>query len=76
MRERSLNFTEKQELSKIAVESDEISCKIGAFILLNEQDEAKKLLQKMDIEAKKEFMDYPIFNFYTKTKEDTNNGQA
>ncbi len=76
LRERDLTFAEKQELSKIAVDSDEITCKIGAFILLNEQDEAEKLIQEMPVKEKEDFMSYPIFKFYTKPKEDQNNGQA
>lgn len=73
-RTRELNFQEKQLLSKIATSSDDVSCKVGAFLLLDEQDEAEKLLQEMPKEVKEDFMTYPIFRFYTKSKEDNKNG--
>lgn len=74
-RTRELNFQEKQKLSKIATSADDVSCKIGAFLLLDEQEEAEKLLQEMPEEVKEDFMSYPIFRFYTKSKEDEDNGE-
>lgn len=73
-RTRNLNFQEKQLISNIATSSSDVSCKVGAFLLLDEQDEAEKLLQEMPKKVKEEFMTYPIFRFYTKSKEDENNG--
>ena len=73
-RERELTFAEKQELSKVATSSEDIAYKIGAFILLNEQDEAERLLNEMPQEEKDEFMSFPIFKYYTKSKEDKDNG--
>lgn len=73
-RERELTFIEKQELSKVASTSKDIEYKIGAFILLNEQDEAERLLNQMPQEKKDEFMSFPIFKFYTKSKEEKDNG--
>lgn len=73
-RERELTFIEKQELSKVASTSEDIAYRIGAFVLLNEQDEAERLLNEMPQEEKDEFMSFPIFKFYTKSKEDKDNG--
>ena len=73
-RERGLTFSEKQELSKVATSSEDIAYKIGAFILLNEQDEVEQLLNEMPQKEKDEFMSFPIFKFYTKSKEDKDNG--
>lgn len=73
-RERKLFFSEKQELYKIIEQTQVITYKIGAFILLDEQGEARALLESMQQEAKNEFMTYPIFKFYS--EEETPNGQA
>ncbi len=73
-RERKLTFSEKQELSKIIETTQEITHKIGAFILLDEQDEAQNLLNTLEQKAKSEFMSYPIFKFYS--KEEPQNGQT
>lgn len=73
-RERKLTFLEKQELYKIIETTQEITYKIGAFILLDEQDEAQNLLNTMKQDAKSEFMSYPIFKFYF--KEENPNGQT
>lgn len=69
-RERELIFSEKQELFKIAGVSENTVYKIGAFILLNEQDEAERLLNTLSLEEKEEFMSFPIFKFYTKVNDD------
>ena len=37
--------------------------------------EAEKLLKEMSEEVKEDFMTYPIFRFYTKSKEDNENGK-
>lgn len=68
-RERELTFPEKQELFKIISLYDNDINKIGAFILLNEQDEAERLLDEMPQKEKEKFMAFPIFKFYTKSKE-------
>lgn len=67
-RERKLTFSEKQELYKIIDQTQEITYKIGVFILLDEQEEAQKLLDIMEQDAKSEFMSYPIFKFYSKVE--------
>ena len=62
-RERTLNVAEKYELYKIISDAeDKTDIIIGAYILLGEVDEAKKLLEKLPEEHKKEFMDYPIYS--------------
>lgn len=66
-RERELTFAERRELYKLIDSSDNITYKIGALILLNEQDEAERLLSKISLEDKETFMSYPIFKFYTKS---------
>lgn len=58
------------ELFKIAGVSENTVYKIGAFILLNEQDEAERLLNTLSLEEKEEFMSFPIFKFYTKVNDD------
>lgn len=73
-RERDLTFDEKQELSKVASSSEDIACRIGAFLLLNEQKEAERLLSEMPKEEKEMFSSFPIFKFYTKSKEEKDNG--
>lgn len=73
-RERQLLFPEKYELYKIIEQAQEITYKIGAFILLDEHDEAKSLLDTMPKDAKNEFISYPIFKFFLKGE--TQNGQT
>lgn len=73
-RERDLTFNEKQELYKLISLTDSLAYKTGAFLLLNEQDEAEQLLKEMTKEEKIEFASYPIYKFYTKSKEDDKNG--
>ena len=73
-RERPLTFNEKQVLYHIAASSNNNMCRIGAFILLDEQLEAEYLLGAMSQNEKNEFMSFPIFHFYTKLTEEKNNG--
>ena len=73
-RGRQLLFAEKYELYKIIEQTQEITYKIGAFILLDEHDEAKSLLDTMPKDAKNEFISYPIFKFFLKGE--TQNGQT
>lgn len=65
-RERALNFAEKQRLYGIVRSDVDPVCRLGALILLNEQDEAEKILNVMSEEEKNEFMSYPIMRFYDK----------
>lgn len=63
-RERELTFAEKQELGNIISDTDDIGYKAGAFILLNEFEEATKLLSEMSDEKQQEFSEYPVYRFY------------
>ena len=65
-RERELTFAEKQQLATVAMKSGKIEYKIGAFILLNEQNEAEQLLKEMPAEKREMFMSFPIFYFFKK----------
>lgn len=73
-RERTFTFAEKQKLYAVIGTDADPNSKLGAFILLDEQDEAEKLLNEMPQAQMEEFMAYPIFKFYTKSKEDKDNG--
>lgn len=69
-RERQLTFEEKAQLYSIITESDDAFFKLGAFLLLDEQDEARKLYESLEKEQRTRFKSFPIFNFYReKTKE-------
>lgn len=68
-RERELSFSENQKLFAVATQSDELAYRAGALILLDEQDEAEKVMSEMAEEERNEFMGFPITKFYTKSKE-------
>lgn len=68
-RERELAFSEKQELYKIVDLSPNNFNKIGALILLNERNEVEKLLNKLKQDEKDLLTSFPIFNFYTKIRD-------
>ena len=75
LRERPLTFEEKAPLYKIAATSMDSYYKIGAFLLLNEQDEAEKLLNTLPKEDIDKFIEFPIYKrFYQPSKEDEANG--
>lgn len=63
-RKRKLSASEKRDLYMIYDNSKEPKYKIGALILLDEFDEAQKILDTLQGENKKNFMTYPIFKFY------------
>ena len=48
--------------------------KIGAFLLLDEQEEAKKLLDTLEEKDLNYFKEFPIYKFYKKTEEVCDNG--
>ncbi len=73
-RKRNLTFKEKQKLTQIASQSKDIACQIGALILLDEMDEADKLLAEMPSENSEKFKEYPIYKFYNDYKEKNKNG--
>ena len=61
-RKRNLNVGEKSELfGIISNSSDNIEIRIGAYILLDEIEEASKLLISLSEERQKNFMRYPIY---------------
>lgn len=74
LRERELSFGEKTELVTIAARTKDEFLKIGAFLLLDEQSEAKELLDTLTEEERKRFMEFPIYKFYRHSEEETDNG--
>ncbi len=67
-RERELTYTEKQSLNQIIATSDNPMFKAGSFILLNEVDEADKLIDAMTEDDIANLQNYPLFRFYNGTK--------
>jgi hypothetical protein len=76
LRERELSFHEKAELYPIAANATDPFHRIGAFLLLDEQDEAKAVLESLNEEELKKFKDYPIYKFYRYSEEETENGKT
>ena len=62
-RQRKLTYGEKQRLSKIIETTTDVATKIGAFLLLDEQEEAKQLLCTLDDSERSIFSQYPITKF-------------
>ena len=62
-RQRKLTYTEKQRLSKIIEATADVAIKIGAFLLLDEQEEARRLLSTLEDPAQSAFSQYPIAKF-------------
>ena len=62
-RERTLNFVEKADLYSIitSFNGENVEVKIGAYILLDEIEEAQKLLNILPKERKKQLIEYPIY---------------
>lgn len=67
-RKRSLTFQEKSELHSIATSGNDNFQKIGALILLNEQEEAQKLFQSLNSDEYTQFSTFPIYKFYRDSK--------
>ena len=63
-RERDLTFEEKSELFSIISNTENALYRIGAFLLLNEQQKAKTELELLSPAQMKVFKTYPIFNLY------------
>jgi len=74
LRERELSFGEKAELAAIVTRTKDEFLKIGAFLLLDEQSEAKELLDALTEDERKRFMEFPIYKFYRHSEEETDNG--
>lgn len=66
LRERPLTFEEKSKLYSIITATDDVFFKIGAFLLLDEQAEAAKLLVTLDSEALGKFKEFPIYQKFYK----------
>lgn len=64
LRERQLTFDEKMKLYTIIGKAEDMFYKIGAFLLLDEQNEAKKLLDNLTKEQLETFKNFPIYKFY------------
>lgn len=58
---RNLTFAEKQVLTKIVVTTDNPRYQVGALTLLEEYDEAKKVLGTLDAKTREEYKTYPIY---------------
>lgn len=63
LRQRPLSYQEKQLLHDIISTGDDL-LKIGAFLLLDEQTEAKEIFESLSEENKESFMNFPIYHFY------------
>ena len=64
IRERALTFQEKSELYSIAVSATDPFHRIGAFLLLDEQDEAEELFETLSEDELNRFKEFPIYKFY------------
>lgn len=67
LRERSLSFEEKATLYRIIGTTEDVFYKIGALLLLDEQAEAKNLLDTLGPEEAEKFMAFPIYKKFCKT---------
>lgn len=65
LRQRPLSYKEKQQLHDIISTGDEL-LKIGAFLLLDEQEEAKNIFDGLSQENKESFKNFPIYYFWKK----------
>ena len=65
LRQRPLSYQEKQQLHNIISTGDEL-LKIGAFLLLDEQEEAKNIFDGLSQENKESFKNFPIYYFWKK----------
>lgn len=68
-RERRLTFEEKSSLHTIISKSEDEFFQLGAFLLLDEQDEARKIYESFDKTQQCYFESFPIFKFYKNAKE-------
>jgi len=64
LRERQLTFDEKSKLHSIIGKAEDEFFTIGAFLLLDEQNEAKKLMDNLTKEQLETFKNFPIYKFY------------
>ena len=64
LRERPLSYKEKSEIYAILAESEDKFIRLGGFILLDEQLEAKAIMDALDDEEAERFKEFPIYKFY------------
>lgn len=76
LRERPLEFSEKQELYTIATTAKDEFQRLGAFLLLNEQEEARKIFDTLDEDRLNLFKGFPIYKFYKYAEEKGTDGQT
>ena len=76
LRERPLEFSEKQELYTIATTAKDEFHRLGAFLLLDEQEEARKIFDTLDEDRLNLFKGFPIYNFYKYAEEKGTDGQT
>lgn len=76
LRRRPLTFSEKSRLVSIAETTEDEFFKLGAFLLLDEQDEAKAIFDSLTEAQFARFKEFPIYKFYKFPEEDVENGQT
>lgn len=76
LRERPLEFSEKQELYTIATAAKDEFQRLGAFLLLDEQEEARKIFDTLDEDRLNLFKGFPIYKFYKYAEEKGTDGQT
>ena len=64
LRQRKLSYEEDCQLHDLINTTTDLQIKCCAFILLNQQNEAQKILDTFDEDTKRQFEDYPIYYFY------------
>ena len=64
LRQRKLNYEENRQLYDLIKETTDDQVKCCAFLLLDLQDEAQKLLDSFDETTLAHFKDFPIYFFY------------
>lgn len=64
LRQRPLKYEEKCQLNDLIKSTTDSQIKCCAFLLLDEQEEAKKLLDNFDTALLDRFKSYPIYRFY------------
>lgn len=67
-RKRKLEFSEKQILLDIIQKNEEEQYSIGALLLLDEKEEAKRRLEALDEQYQEQFKKYPICKFLIEEK--------
>lgn len=69
LRERALTFGEKSKLHTIIANTTDEFFKLGALLLLDEQSEAKSIIDDLPEEELERFKLFPIYRFYKTSEE-------